>query len=73
MTVIARAPDDTLIGNSGVMPGKDPVALDTACWIRFKKCSGKRLSKRGGQTLRHAEKTDWNDGLRVERTGLTDH
>ncbi len=42
--------------NIGVLAGKDPVALDTACLDLVQKNSGKNLFEKGRATLRHAEK-----------------
>lgn len=42
--------------NIGVLAGKDPVALDTACLDLVQKNSGEKLFEKGRTTLRHAEK-----------------
>ncbi|WP_242862633.1 DUF362 domain-containing protein [Clostridium colicanis] len=43
-------------GNIGVLAGKDPVALDTACLDLVQKNSGKKLFEKGRTSLKHAEK-----------------
>jgi len=45
-----------ITGNIGIIAGKDPVALDTACLDLVQKSSGKRLFEDGRAALRHAEK-----------------
>ena len=42
--------------NVGILAGKDPVALDTACLDLVQKSSEKKLFESGRVTLRHAEK-----------------
>jgi hypothetical protein len=42
--------------NIGILAGKDPVALDTACLDLLQKRSGKKHFENGRATLRHAEK-----------------
>jgi uncharacterized protein len=42
--------------NIGVLAGKDPVALDTACLDLVQKSSGKKLFDKGRTSLEHAEK-----------------
>jgi uncharacterized Fe-S center protein len=42
--------------NIGVLAGKDPVALDTACLDLVQKSSGQKLFQKGRASLRHAEK-----------------
>ena len=42
--------------NIGVLAGKDPVALDTACLDLVQKTSGEKLFDKGRIFLRHAEK-----------------
>lgn len=42
--------------NIGVLAGKDPVALDTACLDLVQKSSGEKLFEKGRASLRHAEK-----------------
>lgn len=45
-----------IIGNIGILAGKDPVALDTACLDLVQKHSSKSLFEKGRQSLEHAEK-----------------
>lgn len=45
-----------ITGNVGILAGKDPVALDTACLDIVQKSSGKKLFENGRASLRHAEK-----------------
>jgi uncharacterized Fe-S center protein len=45
-----------ITGNIGILAGKDPVALDTACLDLVQKNSGKKLFENGRQSLIHAEK-----------------
>jgi hypothetical protein len=40
----------------GVLAGKDPVALDTACLDLVQKSSGEKLFEKGRTSLKHAEK-----------------
>ncbi|SES83439.1 DUF362 domain-containing protein [Anaerobranca gottschalkii] len=42
--------------NIGILAGKDPVALDTACLDLVQKSSGEKLFEKGRATLHHAEK-----------------
>ncbi|NMA68480.1 MAG: DUF362 domain-containing protein [Desulfitobacterium sp.] len=42
--------------NIGVLAGKDPVALDTACLDLVQQNSGEKLFEKGRPTLKHAEK-----------------
>lgn len=42
--------------NIGILAGRDPVALDTACLELVQKSSGKELFEKGRVTLKHAEK-----------------
>jgi len=44
-----------ITGNIGIVAGKDPVALDTACLDLVQKSSGKKYFEDGRATLRHAE------------------
>lgn len=45
-----------ITGNIGILAGKDPVALDTACLDLVQKNSGKKLFEKGRISLKHAEK-----------------
>lgn len=45
-----------ITANIGIIAGKDPVALDTACLDLVQKSSGKKLFEDGRPALRHAEK-----------------
>lgn len=45
-----------IAGNVGILAGKDPVALDTACLDLVQKSSGEKLFENGRASLRHAEK-----------------
>ncbi|MDF2533274.1 MAG: hypothetical protein K0Q65_2855, partial [Clostridia bacterium] len=45
-----------IVGNIGILAGKDPVALDTACLDLVQKKSGQKLFEQGRTSLRHAEK-----------------
>jgi len=47
---------DPITGNVGILAGKDPVALDTACLDLVQKTSGKKLFEKGRKALVHAEK-----------------
>lgn len=42
--------------NIGILAGKDPVALDTACLDLVQKTSGQKLFEKGRKALAHAEK-----------------
>lgn len=42
--------------NIGILAGKDPVALDTACLDLVQKTSGQKLFEKGRKSLAHAEK-----------------
>lgn len=42
--------------NIGILAGKDPVALDSACLDLVQKSSGKKLFEKGRESLKHAEK-----------------
>jgi len=52
----AGTPMKPIAGNIGVLAGKDPVALDTACLDLVQKNSGKKLFEKGRASLVHAEK-----------------
>lgn len=52
----AGIPMKPIVGNIGVLAGKDPVALDTACLDLLQKYSGKKLFEEGRASLIHAEK-----------------
>lgn len=45
-----------IVDNIGILAGKDPVALDTACLDLVQKSSGKKLFEMGRKSLLHAEK-----------------
>lgn len=45
-----------IAGNIGILAGKDPVALDTACLDLVQKNSGEKLFEKGRPSLIHAEK-----------------
>lgn len=45
-----------ITGNIGILAGRDPVALDTACLELVQKSSGEPLFEKGRVTLEHAEK-----------------
>lgn len=45
-----------IVGNIGILAGKDPVALDTACLDLVQKSSNKKLFEEGRVSLRHGEK-----------------
>lgn len=45
-----------ITGNIGILAGKDPVALDTACLDLVQKYSREKLFEKGREALRHAEK-----------------
>ena len=45
-----------IAANIGILAGKDPVALDTACLDLLQQNSGKKLFAKGRPTLKHAEK-----------------
>lgn len=45
-----------IAGNVGILAGKDPVALDTACLDLVQKSSGEKLFENGRESLRYAEK-----------------
>lgn len=45
-----------ITGNIGILAGKDPVALDTACLDLVQKNSGEKLFEKGRRSLEHAEK-----------------
>ena len=47
---------EPILGNIGILAGKDPVALDSACLDLVQKSSGKKLFEKGRESLRHAEK-----------------
>ncbi|MCR1899998.1 DUF362 domain-containing protein [Irregularibacter muris] len=47
---------ELIADNIGVLAGKDPVALDTACLDLLQKNSGEKLFEKGRVTLEHAEK-----------------
>lgn len=47
---------ETILDNIGILAGKDPVALDTACLNLVQESSGKELFEKGRGTLQHAEK-----------------
>jgi uncharacterized Fe-S center protein len=47
---------EPIMDNVGILAGKDPVALDTACLDLVQKSSEKKLFESGRVTLRHAEK-----------------
>jgi len=47
---------EPVAGNIGILGGKDPVALDTACLELVQKNSGKDLFEKGRTYLKHAEK-----------------
>jgi hypothetical protein len=42
--------------NVGILAGKDPVSLDTACLDLVQKTEGNKLFDKGRNTLKHAEK-----------------
>ncbi|WP_326909751.1 DUF362 domain-containing protein [Sedimentibacter sp. MB31-C6] len=45
-----------IAGNIGILAGKDPVAMDTACLDLVQKSSGEKLFEKGRPSLIHAEK-----------------
>lgn len=45
-----------IVSNIGILAGKDPVALDTACLDLVQKNSGEKLFEKGRKSLQHAEK-----------------
>lgn len=45
-----------ITANIGILAGKDPVALDTACLDLVQKSSGEKLFEKGRPSLKHAEK-----------------
>jgi uncharacterized Fe-S center protein len=45
-----------IAGNIGILAGKDPVALDTACLDLVQQSSGQKLFEKGRISLQHAEK-----------------
>lgn len=45
-----------ITGGVGILAGKDPVALDTACLDLVQKSSGEKLFESGRESLRYAEK-----------------
>ncbi|MPM71782.1 hypothetical protein SDC9_118753 [bioreactor metagenome] len=45
-----------IAANIGILAGKDPVALDTACLDLIQKNSGQKLFEKGRNSLSHAEK-----------------
>jgi uncharacterized Fe-S center protein len=47
-----------IAANIGILAGKDPVALDTACLDLVQKNSGEKLFENGRKSLRHAEKIE---------------
>ncbi|SHK18939.1 hypothetical protein SAMN02745227_01741 [Anaerobranca californiensis DSM 14826] len=47
---------EVITDNIGVLAGKDPIALDTACLDLVQKSSGQKLFEEGRITLHHAEK-----------------
>jgi uncharacterized Fe-S center protein len=47
---------EPIADNIGILAGKDPVALDTACLDLVQKNSGKKLFENGKVSLQHAEK-----------------
>lgn len=49
-------PMKPITDNIGIVAGKDPVALDTACLDLVQKNSGEKLFENGRVSLRHAEK-----------------
>lgn len=52
----AGVPMKPIAANIGILAGKDPVALDTACLDLLQQNSGKKLFAKGRPTLKHAEK-----------------
>ena len=49
-------PMKPIADNIGILAGKDPVALDTACLDLVQRNSGKKLFEKGRKSLEHAEK-----------------
>lgn len=49
-------PMEPIVGNIGVVAGKDPVAVDSACLDLVQKSSGQKLFDNGRATLKHGEK-----------------
>lgn len=47
---------EPIADNIGILAGKDPVALDTACLDLIQKNRGKRFFEEGRPSLIHAEK-----------------
>jgi uncharacterized Fe-S center protein len=47
-----------IAANIGILAGKDPVALDTACLDLIQKNSGEKLFENGRKSLQHAEKIE---------------
>lgn len=47
---------EPIADNIGILAGKDPVALDTACLDLVQKSSGEKLFEEGRVSLQHAEK-----------------
>jgi len=45
-----------IAANIGILAGKDPVALDTACLDMVQRNSGEKLFEKGRKSLQHAEK-----------------
>lgn len=45
-----------IAANIGILAGRDPVALDTACLDLIQKNSGEKLFEKGRKSLQHAEK-----------------
>ncbi|CAH2213567.1 DUF362 domain-containing protein [Tepidibacter aestuarii] len=52
----AGIPMKPIVDNIGIVAGKDPVALDTACLDLVQKSSGEKLFEKGKSSLIHAEK-----------------
>ena len=52
----AGIPMKPITDNIGIVAGKDPVALDTACLDLVQKNSGEKLFEKGRRSLRHGEK-----------------
>jgi len=47
---------EPIADNIGILAGKDPVALDTACLDLVQRNSGEKLFEKGRASLQHAEK-----------------